>query len=156
MRFALLPDKICFTIALYHIGRSKCRKSMEYPLREIRPALAFQCLFPCLGLFVGYGRGDPISSDGATKGRSQLEVSESSRFDDIITLGLSSRAPCPRRGQRAGNRPSYGPSAIRRGRIRRVQGHRQNTARHAACQLRPAQRQRGSPLLEARRPVAWS
>lgn len=47
-------------------------------------------------------------------------------------------------GQRAGNRPSYGPSAIRRGRIRRVQGHRQNTARHAACQLRPAQRQRGS------------
>ena len=66
------------------------------------------------------------------------------------------RGPCPRRGQRAGNRPSYGPSAIRRGRIRRVQGHRQNTARHAACQLRPAQRQRGSPLLEARRPVAWS
>ena len=56
----------------------------------------------------------------------------------------------------AGNLPSYGPSAIRRGRIRRVQGHRQNTARHAACQLRPAQRQRGSPLLEARRPVAWS
>ena len=57
MRFALLPDKICFTIALYHIGRSKCRKAMEYPLREIRPGLAFQCLFPCLGLFVGYGRG---------------------------------------------------------------------------------------------------
>ena len=66
------------------------------------------------------------------------------------------RSPCPRRGQRAGNLPSYGPSAIRRGRVRRVQGHRQNAARHAACQLRPAQRQRGSPLLEARRPVAWS
>ena len=66
------------------------------------------------------------------------------------------RGPCPRRGQRAGNRPSYGPSAIRRGRVRRVQGHRQNTARHAACQLRPAQRQRGSPLLENCRPVAWS
>ena len=66
------------------------------------------------------------------------------------------RSPCPRRGQRAGNRPSYGPSTVRRGRVRRVQGHRQNTARHAACQLHPAQRQRGSPLLEARRPVAWS
>ena len=66
------------------------------------------------------------------------------------------RGPCPRRGQRAGNRPSHGPSAIRRGRVRRVQGHRQNTARHAACQLRPAQRQRGSPLLENCRPVAWS
>lgn len=66
------------------------------------------------------------------------------------------RGPCPRRGQRAGNRPPHGPSTVRRGRVRRVQGHRQNTARHAACQLRPAQRQRGSPLLEARRPVAWS
>ena len=40
MRFALLPNKICFTIALYHIGRSKCRKAMEYPLREIRHAWA--------------------------------------------------------------------------------------------------------------------
>ncbi|WP_279062024.1 hypothetical protein [Bilophila wadsworthia] len=30
------------------------------------------------------------------------------------------RSPCPRRGQRAGNLPSYGPSAIRRGRVRRV------------------------------------
>ena len=29
---------------------------------------------------------------------------------------------------------------------RRVQGHRQNTARHAACQLRPAQRQRAEAL----------
>ena len=56
------------------------------------------------------------------------------------------RSPCPRRGQRAGNLPSYGPSAIRRGRVRRVQGHRQNTARHAACQLRPAQRQRAEAL----------
>ena len=56
------------------------------------------------------------------------------------------RSPCPRRGQRAGNLPSYGPSAIRRGRVRRVQGHRQNAARHAACQLRPAQRQRAEAL----------
>lgn len=52
------------------------------------------------------------------------------------------RSPCPRRGQRAGNLPSYGPSAIRRGRVRRVQSHRQN----AACQLRPAQRQRAEAL----------
>lgn len=69
MRFALLPDKICFTIALYHIGRSKCRKAMEYPLREIRPALAFQCLFPCLGLFVGYGRG--IGADAGQEQNTQ-------------------------------------------------------------------------------------
>ena len=69
MRFALLPDKICFTIALYHIGRSKCRKAMEYPLREIRPALAFQCLFPCLSLFVGYGRG--IGADAGQEQNTQ-------------------------------------------------------------------------------------
>lgn len=38
----------------------------------------------------------------------------------------------------------HGAAAVRRGRVRRVQGHRQDAARHAACQLRPAQRQRGS------------
>ena len=60
-------------------------------------------------------------------------------------VSSAGRSPCPRRGQRAGNRPPYGPSAIRRGRVRRVQSPRQNAARHAACQVRPAQPQRGSP-----------
>lgn len=66
------------------------------------------------------------------------------------------RSPCPRRGQRAGNLPSYGPSAIRRG---RPPSPRPST-KHSSTRSLPASpgaaAARGSPLLEARRPVAWS
>ena len=90
MRFALLPDKICFTIALYHIGRSKCRKSMEYPLREIRRS-RLQCLFHAW-LFVDSGRGigaDAGQEQNTNTAKAIDRFSLLSSFDDCRSFAQS-------------------------------------------------------------------